>query len=353
MHAEVLGDHVLLSVWNGSGKAVIYLVWWKTGTVTFVSGFSNFCLVFNSHESLKLRRLPGMSRTFQKGKTMAVSINSSLVSLIEDCENRLEICKLELDPVPRLQTLCFLELPPLAPDTSHFVFGTFKEWVPTSKSYVRTRSSRGHHVPFYTSAIGTIALRFQYQLPSKPPNTYALIIGVAALISAIPTDSRNVPWEDWGPSSTDLFKIPTALLTSLGPFWITEHRLGSPVVRQYDLWRTQHTQLIVGDKPSLQSRPPIVDSTKIFQYDIETHLPYRDVMVPNEDLYESGYIVADREWFVRVSFPVSGFVIPIFFRYFDASPIDRVLYILLPPIMWVSECWGGASSVSYQSSVAY
>ena len=37
MHAEVLGDHALMSVWNGSGKAVVYLVWWKTGTVILVS----------------------------------------------------------------------------------------------------------------------------------------------------------------------------------------------------------------------------------------------------------------------------------------------------------------------------
>jgi hypothetical protein len=82
---------------------------------------------------------------------MAVSINSSLVSLMDDCENMLEICKLELDPVPRLQTLCVLELPPLAPGASHFFDGAYKEWVPTSKSYVRTRSSRGHRLPFYTS----------------------------------------------------------------------------------------------------------------------------------------------------------------------------------------------------------
>jgi len=56
----------------------------------------------------------------------------------------------------------------------------------------------------------------------------------------------------------------------------------------------------------LQSRPPIVDSTNIFQYDIETHLPYRDVMMENEDLYDSNYILADREWVVGVTFPEAG-----------------------------------------------
>ena len=61
--------------------------------------------------------------------------------------------------------------------------------------------------------------------------------------------------------------------------------------------------------------------------------------VVRPEMHEStalGYIVVGMQWVVRVSFPVSGFVIPIFFRYFDASPIthiDRVLYILSSSIM--------------------
>jgi len=240
------------------------------------------------------------------GRSIAVSINSSLVSLIEGSENSLEICKLELDPVPRLQTLCFLELPPLAPGASHFLYEVCQEWVPTSKSYARTRSSRGYRLPFYTSTIGTMALRFQYQSQFKLSYSYGLIISVEELISVLPTDARNVPWEDWGPSSTHLFKMSTTQLTSLGPFWAIDHR--SPLVRQYDLRRTRYTQLTTGTRntSSLQSRPPIVDSTNIFQYDIETHLPYRDVMMENEDLYDSNYILADREWVVGVTFPEAG-----------------------------------------------
>src|SRR5260221_2952876 len=118
-------------------------------------------------KSLKLRMSPARSTTLDKGWPRAVSINSNLVSLVEDYENRLEICKLELYPVPRLQTLCFLELPPLASGVSNFFLDTNTECVPTSKSYARTRSSRGCHIPFYSSAVGTIALRFRYQLPTK------------------------------------------------------------------------------------------------------------------------------------------------------------------------------------------
>jgi len=241
---------------------------------------------------------------------LTVPINGSLVSLMEGCENRLEICKLEFDPNPRLQTLCFFELPPLASGASHiFSEAAYTEWVPTSISYTRIRSSRGYHLPFYSSAIGTIALYFEYQSRTKlgSPSSYALIIGVAALVSAIPTDVRNVPWEDWGPSNTHFFKMPTAQLRPVGPFWNIDGR--ELVVRQYDLWRTRCIQLMTEDKSSLQSRPPIVDSANTFQYDIETHLPYRDVTIKDKDLRGSAYIVADREWVVGVAFTVRVFLV--------------------------------------------
>jgi len=241
-----------------------------------------------------------------KGMPVAISINSNLVSLVEDYENRLVICKLELDPVPRLQTLCFLELPPSDSGASNVFCEAITEWVPTSKSYARTRSSRGYHLPFYSSAIGTISLRF-LQLPSEPyiGGSYVLIISVAALVSAIPTDVRNVPWEDWGPSCTHFYESPRRRPRSIGPFWIPDvypdlPSLGSPVVRQYDLRRTRYTQLMPGTKSSLQSRTPF-HSTWEISYDIETHLPYRDVMMENEDSSQSDYIVADREWVVRLT----------------------------------------------------
>ena len=320
MRVEVLGDHILISMWDGWCKAVVYLASWKTGTVTLVSGFSKFCLILNSRKFLKLRGLP--STRLNYGHSVAVAINSCLVSIIGDCENRIEICKLELDPAPRLQTLCFFELPPLASGAVHYLSRAFKEWAPTSKSYVRTRSSRGYHLPFYSSAIGTIALHFHYRLHLQNIYSYALIISIAALVSAIPTDVRNVPWEDWGPSSTHFFKMETERLSSTGPFWITEY--SSLVLRQYDLRNLRYTQLMGGDKPLLQLRPPIVDSTNIFQYDIETHLPYREVMMQNSDLCGSTYVVAEREWVIGVTNLVCEVFLSTYLEYFDAGLITHI-----------------------------
>ena len=111
--------------------------------MTLVSGFSKFRLVLDSPESLKLRGLPLTTLDF--GRSIVVSINSSLVLLIEDAENRIEVCKLELGSGPQLQTMCFLKLPPLAPGAVHYTPCPHKDWVQTSKSYTWTRSSRGYH----------------------------------------------------------------------------------------------------------------------------------------------------------------------------------------------------------------
>jgi len=42
---EVVGDHILVSVRSQGGRASLYLVSWKTGAVTFVSGPSRTCRV--------------------------------------------------------------------------------------------------------------------------------------------------------------------------------------------------------------------------------------------------------------------------------------------------------------------
>jgi len=150
-----------------------------------------------------------------------------------------------------------------------------------------------------------MALHFHYRVGLNVPSSYAFIINVVALVSAIPTDVRNVPWEDWGPSSTHLFEMETTQLseplTSVGPFWVICRP--EPVVRQYDLRRTRYTQLTAGDKSIMESRLLWDDTPKIFQHDLETvtRLPYRDVTMENEDLVDATYIVADREWVVGVT----------------------------------------------------
>ena len=185
-----------------------------------------------------------------------------------------------------------------------------EEWAPTSKDYSRSRSSRATNAPFYSSTVGTIALVLGYRLPAKKcrVHSYTLIIDVEALLYTIRTGARNVPWANWGPSSTHLFK--TILLYPAGPSLITS--LSPPVLRQYYPRRMRYTQSMLEDVSSSSLAGPQVFSSmevsdKLWdECSIETKLPYRDVVVNDINLGEIGIshlqqILADREWVIRVA----------------------------------------------------
>jgi hypothetical protein len=296
--AEVLGDHLLVLVWDTNSRSLIYLVSWKTGTTTLVSGLYKSSLVVGSSKPLKLRESPDEPRLDRNGSLWIAVIDSSLVALINEVEHSLEICKLETPtPGAYLQTLCFFELPPLASVASLFVSSILKEWVPTSKHHAQSRSSRGCHLPFYSPTVGTIALRLVYGIGTYRP--YVMIISIPALLSAIPnpTGVRNVPWVDWGPSSTHMLKMAT--LTPAGPFWITS--LMPLEVRRYDLRRTQYIRSTAEEMTSLLWLLDS-DTTEVIVNSFGTHMPYRDARAPASDreISCSADIVADREWVVVI-----------------------------------------------------
>jgi hypothetical protein len=185
---------------------------------------------------------------------------------------------------------------------------SIEEWVPTSKNYAQSRSSRESHAHFYSSTVGTVALFLDYRLPGQNclVHRYALIIDVEALLYTIRTGARNVPWVDWGPSTTHLFK--TTLLCPAGPSWMTS--LSPPVLRQYYPRRTRYTQSMLADAPSSSRAGSQVFSSaevsdKLWdECSIETKLPYRDVVVNDLTLLQMGHflqILADREWVVGIS----------------------------------------------------
>ena len=234
---------------------------------------------------------------------------------MNDGENSLDICSLEIDlPGPHLKTVCNFELPPLTSGSSVCSRVASKEWVPTSKDYARYRSSRGYHSPFYSSTIRTLGLLLDYFTNSvgyQPPHKCTMVINIAALISAIPTDVRIVPWVDWGPSCAHVGEA--SWLMPAGPFWITD--ISPPVARQFDVLRTWYTQSTTVDASSSpQTGPPIFSSTEVScgfwkAGKVKTNLPYRDVSMasPKNFLDYYGLMTADREWSVWVSPMVCGF----------------------------------------------
>jgi hypothetical protein len=226
--------------------------------------------------------------------------------------NRLEICKLEINPPgPCLQTVCFLELPPLTPGVIVVLSEVLTEWVPTSKDYAQ-RSCRERHVPFYSSRVGTIALRLDYRTQWEKvfiPNPRTMFVSVEGLLSAIRTGVHNVPWVDWGPSSTHICQDTPP--RPAGPFWITD--ISPLVVRQFGLPHMRVAQSIAED--TSQTGPEVYCSMatlseEFWDDSIQTNLPYRDIMANDLNFSHFQLVVANREWVVGITWTqVRGFYV--------------------------------------------
>jgi len=235
-----------------------------------------------------------------------IVINDSLIAFFNPETNGLDIYKLDLvPPDPQLQNLCSLELTRLIPNAC--VRATVDwEWIPTLECCRRSGSSGRRHLTFYSSTVGTIGLHLVYYLSQwGNRSNYAMIIDVAKLLSAIPTDVRRVPWADWGPSSTHVFEIysPTMPIPA-GPFWITQ--LSPLVVRDYNILRIRYTQSTMEDTSSSYSHQLVDTSSETYNeyleaHKVETHLPYRDTVANQLEFGRFESILADREWIVGIT----------------------------------------------------
>ena len=223
---------------------------------------------------------------------------------------RLEISKLEINPLgPCLETVCLLEFPPLTSGDTVFLEEVLTEWVPTSKDYARW-SFPERRVPFYSSGVGTIALLLDYRPQWEeihPPHICTMVISIEVLLSAIRTGAHNLPWVDWGPSSTHIHQTP---LSPAGPFWIPD--LSPLVVRQFGFPHMRVAQSIAEN--TSQTGPEVYRSIptfgKFWDVNIQTNLPYRDIMANDLNFNHFRHIVANREWVVGTArTPVRGFYV--------------------------------------------
>ncbi|KAH9975683.1 hypothetical protein BGW80DRAFT_58965 [Lactifluus volemus] len=302
---DILGDYVVTTVMSGRDVCCLYLVSWKSGAVTL------------------LREIELLHRLTPFWVPRLVVIDNSLIMLVNCKMTSLEICRLELaspDSEPRLKTVCLLEFPVL-PFYALAVSKVRKEWIPTSECNPLSQLRRKRVVPFRSSKVGTIGLLLLDQKMTcaasvRERSRYWMTISVASLLASIPPDSndvRAIPWGDWGPAATRIFKYPhrwgNILPKPAGPFWIIGF---SPlVVRDYDPLRTRRAkaksteEVITSHSPSL-SRPPVFSPTKELGHywvagEVETRLPFRDVAEKNLRPQQYIGIIADREWIIEIS----------------------------------------------------
>ena len=330
---------VIFSNWINC-EPYLLLVSWKTRTVTPVSGPSRSYFIRDSVGCSKLYTIPDIGRTSRNWMLELIVINDNLIALLDPATNGLDIYKLDLvSPNPQLQKLCSLEFPQLLPNVWVNLSRVNWEWMPTSMSRRQSVSSRRGHVTFYSSTVGTLALLLvHYVLHHYHKSHYMMIINVAKLLSVIHTDLHTVPWEDWGPSCMHIYE-ESSLTTpiSAGPFWTTQ--LSPLTVRDYDLLRIRYTQTTAEDAPSLCSHQLVASTEMYNEYleasKVETHLPYRNIVANHLDFGRFKSVVADREWIVGITNPVSFFCVNTLgqFHWSLTMHNDRKGRVLLPFIM--------------------
>ena len=214
-----------------------------------------------------------------------------------------------MSPGPRLQTLCFLELPPLESNALCFISAVEKEWVQTSQN--NSQPSRGRLIPFRSSRIATLFFSLKYGM-FNATRGYGMIVSVAALLSAARSshgDVSTIPWTRWGPPATHIFPLREnghpgySLARPAGPFWIMENM--PLVIRDYNLlrkWRIQSTTENASSPSRLTVAPTKVIGQHWVDGEVETHLPYHDVVAIGDRhrLMSCSNAVVDREWLVGV-----------------------------------------------------
>ena len=247
-----------------------------------------------------------------------VVIDRSSIALIREGLNRIEVYRLEACPsasAPLLQMMCLLGLPPVTSTTSVTSLLPFMEWVPTSRHYKWSRSSRGYYIPFYSSAVGTIRLLLYYHMASGYSLRCPMAISVAGLLSVIRTGVYDIPRVDWGPSITYFYQedLPLTVVPTIGPFSIAG--LSPLTVRDYGLMCMGDIESMAEDMSPWQSRPrPVEFSTKVHGphwvgNHVETYLPYRYIIANDLHVDNGGFVQTDREWIVRIGYGVRGFCI--------------------------------------------
>jgi len=173
---------------------------------------------------------------------------------------------------------------------------------------------RGYHIPFYCSTVGTIGLLLHYDATPGDSLACTMVIGIAGLLSAIRTGVHNISWVNWGPSITHFFRddLSRPIGPTVGPFWIAG--LSPLTVRDYGLMCMGDIESMAEDMSSWQSRPrPVAFPTKVHgthwvEKQVETYLPYRDIVANDLHLdYCNGLVLVDREWIVRIEHEVRGF----------------------------------------------
>ena len=187
------------------------------------------------------------------------------------------------------------------------------QWISTKpKDRMVPQTYRERTFPFRSYRAGSIGLMLEFGTIDKRFRKYAMFISVEALLSAVHSRVRHVPWARWGPAGTRIFPLEDCIVKPAGPFWIASY--APLVVRDYNSLRARSMEQTKDSMPSIPPNPSLgPPSIKLFGEhweggELDTHLPFREIVAGDLSFERVVQVVADREWFVVISDEVRFFI---------------------------------------------
>ncbi len=307
----MMGSYIIVAAGlppESTGIDILLLVDWQKGHVTTVSKKLFVYEIFWLMLGLKL--CSTQTRTYL---TDFLVLSDDILALIRGPRNAIELCQIDTSSTTTapLQTIRFLELPPLVPyarlnSASLITEGNLSTSTALSGQRSRRRPPRYPFSPSPTDALVLLTLTAKIAGSAfVDMRTYTLAVHVRTLLSyASPSPSPSshvsrsslppaVPWGAWGIPATRCFEGPAGSSSSAvvmaGQRWFD---LKGGAIRDFCPHRVRRAPARGTGNPLVGLRNSTLASGSVFACDIESALPYSEIALEKGDSYSS-FVVED------------------------------------------------------------
>ena len=238
-------------------------------------------------------------------------ISDDVLALIRIPENAIELCRIDTtNSTASLQTICFLELPPLMP-YARLTSASIETENNHSKSTTHPRRRPHRPPPRYsfspspTESLVLLTLTAKITtsaLMDMPRRTYTLAMHARTLLSyASPSSQASrlshplvVPWGTWGLLATRCFEGPSrsspSMVVVAGQRWLD---IKCGVIRDFCPHHVRRARRAAGTTNHLVGlRSSTLAAGRVFECDIESALPYCEIPL-EKDASDSSFVAED------------------------------------------------------------
>lgn len=237
-------------------------------------------------------------------------ISDDVLALIRVPENAIEICRIETtNSTASLQTICFLELPPLMPyarltSASMETENNHGKSTAHPKRRLHRPPPRHSFSPLPTESLVLLTLTAKITTSAFMDlgrRTYTLAMHARTLLSyaspsshaSRPSHPLVVPWGTWGLLATRCFEGPSSSSPSMvvvaGQRWLD---IKSGAIRDFCPHHVRRARAAGTANSLVGLRSSTLAAGRVFACDIESALPYCEISLEKDDS-DSSFVAED------------------------------------------------------------